>query len=316
MNFLNLFSFTKEEQSTETTTERRAAIALGGGGARGVAHLGAMQAIGESGVQTEQIVGVSMGSLVGAMCAVEPDIRRVQAKAIELLRSPVFQLKQEILFGAEMPTQDEESSGSYFAWYGRIKKYLSAHRKLSRAVTSPSLMSEATFADAIEYLLPDVRLEDLATPLAVVAVDLLSGHRIVLEKGPLRKAVQASIAIPGFFPPVKWDNMLLCDIGVIDSLPTGIAKAYASDLTIGVDVGQEHTSIHECNTALDVMMRMQDIGEIFMRRHVVESADVIVRPDVGNIAWFDFSEPERLIQAGRDAAHRSLERHLKGNFAA
>lgn len=314
MKLIELFNFRKSDLPKQTRQGRRAVIALGGGGARGIAHLGVMQVIGESGVQTEQIVGVSMGSLVGAMCAVDPDIHRVQAKAIELLRSPVFQLKQELLFGAEMPTKDEESSGSYFAWYGRIKKYLAAHRKMARAVTSPSLMSEGPLIEAIEHLLPDVDLRDLCTPLSIVAVDLLSGHRIVLESGSLRMAVRASIAIPGFFPPVPWGDMLLCDIGVVDSLPTNIAKTYATDLTIGVDVGQEHTSIHECKTGLEVMMRMQDIGEILLRRHVMEAADLIIRPEVGNVAWFDFSEPERLIAAGRDAAHAMLTPFLSRRY--
>ena len=313
MKFMNLLGI-PIPQPPDTDVEmrpRRAAIALGGGGARGVAHLGALQAIGETGVQTEQIVGVSMGSLVGAMVAVEPDVLRVQTKAIELLRSPVFQLKKELLFGDELPTQDEESSGSYFAWYGRIRKYLAAHRKLTRAVTSPSLMKADPVQEVIAALVPDLDLRDLETPLAVVAIDLLSGHRVVLESGSLREAVRASMAIPGFFPPVPWgDNMLLCDIGVIDSLPIGITKTYASDLTIAVDVGQEHTSIAECNTVMDVMARMQDLGEMMMRRRVVSAADAIIRPEVGNTAWFDFSEPERLIEEGRRAAHRVL-----GNLA-
>ena len=118
----------------------RAVVALGGGGARGIAHLGVMQAIGESGVQTERIVGVSMGSLVGAMCAADPDILRVQTKAIELLRSPVFHKKQQLLFGAAPPA-DDESSGGIFSWYGRIRKYLTAHRKLTRVVTGSSLIA-------------------------------------------------------------------------------------------------------------------------------------------------------------------------------
>ncbi len=316
MRLMDLFSFSKAAVAEPTKGQRRATIALGGGGARGLAHLGVMQAIGETGVQTEQIVGVSMGSLVGALCAVDSDIHRVQAKAIELLRSPVFQLKQELLFGAEMPTQDEESSGSYFAWYGRIKKYLATHRKLSRAVTNPSLMTEEPLIEAVEYLLPDVEIQELQTPLSIVAIDLLSGHPVVLETGSLRTAVRASIAIPGFFPPVPWGEMLLCDIGVVDSLPVGIAKSYATDLTIGVDVGQEHTSIHQCGTALDVMTRMQDLGEILLRRHVLDTADLIIRPDVGNVAWFDFSEPERLIDAGRKAAHRGLGNLLKDQCAA
>ncbi len=316
MRLLDLFSFSKVALAESPTTQRRASIALGGGGARGLAHLGAMQAIGETGVQTERIVGVSMGSLVGAMCAVDPDIHQVQAKAIELLRSPVFQMKQRMLFGADLGTRDEEASGSYFAWYNRIKKYLAAHRKLSRAVTSPSLMPETAFTEAIDYLLPDIDLQELSTPLSIVAVDLLSGHRIVLESGSLRTAVRASIAIPGFFPPVRWGDMLLCDIGVVDSLPTRVAKSYASDLTIGVDVGQEQTRISECNTALDAMTRMQDIGELLFRHHVIEDADLIIRPDVGNVAWFDFSEPERLIEAGRQAAHRTLARSLETRIVA
>ncbi len=316
MTLLDLFSITKAEEAAPAARDRCAVIALGGGGARGLAHLGVMQAIGETGVQTEQIVGVSMGSLVGAMCAVDPDIHRVQAKAIELLRSPIFRAKQELLFGADVSAQEEEDSGGYFAWYGRIKKYLAAHRKLSRAVSEPSLMNAAPLQEAIEWLLPDIDIRDLRTPLSVVAVDLYSGHRIVLESGSLRDAVRASIAIPGIFPPVPWGDMLLCDIGVVHSLPMGIAKSCASDLTIGVDVGQDPTSIHQCNSVLDVMMRMQDIGEFLLRRHVLDSADVIVRPEVGHVAWFDFSEPERLIDAGRRAAHRVLSTLLRDDCAA
>lgn len=305
VKILNLLRNNKTE-ADQSTPQRKAVVALGGGGARGLAHLGVMQSIGESGVHTERIVGVSMGSLVGAMCAVDPDILRVQAKAIELLHSPIFQLKQEILFGAS-PPKDEESSGGAFSWYGRIKKYLNAHRKLTRAVTGPSLISEAPLQESIEHLVPDVDIQDLPTPLSIVTVDLLTGQRVVLEKGPLRQAVQASASIPGIFPPVQWGDMLLSDIGVIESIPTVVAQAYASDLTIAVDVGQDNSKITECKTALEVMMRVDDICERLMRRHALSGADLIIRPNVGNIAWFDFSEPERLIAEGRSAGHRGLE---------
>lgn len=293
---------------------RRAVIALGGGGARGIAHLGVMQSIGESGVQTERIVGVSMGSLVGALCASDPDILRVQAKAIELLRSPIFHKKQELLFGAA-PPGDEESSGGIFPWYGRIRRYLKAHRKLSRAVTSPSLIAADPLRESIEFLLPDVDMQDLPTPLSIVAVDLLTGQRVVLEKGPLRQAVLASSAIPGIFPPVPWEDMLLSDIGVIESVPALVAKSYASDLTIAVDVGQDHTKIKGCGTAIEVLMRVDDICEQLMRKKILEAADVIIRPSVGNVAWFDFSQPERLIHEGRSAGHRSIG-SLQRSFAA
>lgn len=306
MKLLHRFLSNQPRIASPSRSQRTAVLALGGGGARGLAHLGVTQSIGEWGIHTERIVGVSMGSLVGAMCAADPDILRVQAKAIELLRSPVFHRKQAMLFGAAPPA-DDETAGGIFSWYGRIRRYLAAHRKLSRAVTSRSLIADDPLRESIEYLLPDIDLRDLPTPLSIVAVDLLSGQRVVLEKGPLRRAVLASSAIPGVFPPVAWDGMLLADIGVIESVPALIAKTYASDLTIAVDVGQDHVKIGHCNTAIEVMMRIDDICEQLYRRTMLASADLIIRPDVGNVAWFDFSEPERLIGHGRSAAHQALD---------
>jgi NTE family protein len=298
-NFLGLDMESSQNQCAS------AVVALGGGGARGLAHLGVMQAVGECGIHTERIVGVSMGSLVGAMCAIEPDIHKVQAKAIEFVHSPIFRKKQQQLFGSSSSHAATEDIGM-FAWYDRLKQFISAHRRFNRAVTAPSLMSKTLMWEAIEHLLPDVDLKDLPTPLSVVCVDLLSGHRIVLENGSLRDAVHASTAIPGFFPPVKIDDMLLCDIGVFDSLPNTIARSYGGEMTIGVDVGQERSTIKECDTALDVMMRMQDIGEQLLRRHVRHTADIVIRPDVGHVPWFDFRNPEVLIEAGRRAGHEAL----------
>jgi len=304
MNLLNLFRPSVSPPSS-SGSPRRATVALGGGGARGLAHLGVLQALGEAGVQTERIVGVSMGSLVGAMCAAYPDIHRAEAKAMELLYSPAFKQRQRELFGAA-PSDAEESSSGIFPWYGRIRQYLSAHRKLNRAVTSASLISEQPLRDSIDFLLPDVDIEDLPLPLSIVAVDLLSGQRVVLESGPLREAVRASAAIPGIFPPVPWRNMLLSDIGVIESVPTFVAKAYATDLTVAVDVGQNLTRIDHCQTAMEIMMRVDDICERLVRGQMLDIADVVVRPDVGHVAWFDFNNPERLMERGRQAAHQAL----------
>lgn len=312
MSWLNLFSPRLNREIVESP--RRAVVALGGGGARGLAHLGAMQAIGESGVQIERIVGVSMGSLVGAMCAIDPDIHQVQARALQLLHSPIFLSKQKQLCGVG-PPDDDEHSGSTFSWYTRLKKVLDAHRRITKAVTGSSLISDAPLRESIEHLLPDADIADLPGRLSIVAVDLLSGGRVVLESGPLRKAVLASTAIPGIFPPVPWDDMLLCDIGVIESIPTMIARSYASDLTIAVDVGQDPMRIHRCDTALDVMMRLDDICERMMRRHVMEAADFVIRPDVGNIAWFDFSIPETVIDLGRIAGRRVIENHFQRRAA-
>ena len=94
---------------------------------------------------------------------------------------------------------------------------------------------------------------------------------------------------------------------MIESVPTLVAKSYSSDMTIAVDVGQDHDHIHACETAIEVMLRVDDVGERLLRRYLLEAADLVVRPKVGNTAWFDFSEPEQLICEGRAAAHRALQ---------
>ncbi|TWT78991.1 NTE family protein RssA [Planctomycetes bacterium CA13] len=305
MKLIDLFGF-RSAEIVEPVRSRSAVIALGGGGARGLSHLGAIEAVGEAGIHTERFVGVSIGAMVGAMAAIDPDIRRVQARTIEFLSSPTFARDQRLLFGSTNARLDDSESG-ILAWYNRVKHLYSAHRRLTRAVTAMSLMPSGILADAIDALVPDVSFDDLVTPLSVVTADLRSGHRVVLESGSVRKAIKASMAIPGIFPPVPWDGMLLCDIGVVDSLPLAVARTYTSDLTIAVDVGQYQSHVDDFASALDVMMRMQDIGEQLMRREKSPVADIVIRPHVDAMQWFDFQEPEQIIELGRDAARKMLK---------
>jgi NTE family protein len=309
MKLIELFNFRKEDLPVRA--DRCAVIALGGGGARGLAHLGALQVIGESGIQTERIVGVSIGSLVGAMCAAEPEIDLAQAAAIEFLHSSVFLEKFTSVVAPASSLANRCQDSPSLAWYAsmlsRVRKTVSNSRRLRRAITGPALMHDSLLRGAVEHLVPDIDIADTPIPLSIVAADLISGQRVVLESGSLRQAVLASTAIPGFFPPVAWKDHLLCDIGVLDSLPTTVARSYASDLVIGVDVGADHTSIPAPGTAVEVMMRMDEIGERILRRSAMQAADIVIRPSVGGRPWFDFSDPERAIGEGRIAAQRDLK---------
>lgn len=305
------------EKRTRDKEPIGAAVALGGGGARGLAHLGVMEVIGEAAVRTEQIVGVSIGSLMGGLCAVDTNIKRVQAKAISLLHSPVFSEKCQRLTGTAARLSSGAKSQGAMAWndawlfslYARFEKMMRHGHRLTRMVRSPSVLSNQILNEAIESLIPDIDLSETAIPISIVAADLVSGHRVVLENGSLRKAILASTAIPGFFEPVKWGSMLLCDIGVLDAIPLSIAQSYGKEITVGVDVGSAVQPVQQVGTAIDVVLRMEEIGERVCRRHSFRHADWVIRPEVGHRPWYDFTDPERLIHLGRDAALRTLSRH-------
>jgi NTE family protein len=158
--------------------------------------------------------------------------------------------------------------------------------------------------DVVMHLLPDADIADAKVPLSIVTVDLHSGHQVILERGSVREAVRASSAIPGIFPPVAWDDMLLADLGTFCSLPTVIAQSYGTGPVVGVDVSSRLKHVTHCNTAMDVLMRMDEIGESLFRKHVQAAADFIIRPAVYHTEWFDFSNPELLISLGRKAARQ------------
>lgn len=277
-----------------------AAVALGGGGARGLAHLGVIEMLQQQPIHIERYVGVSIGGLAGALCAVDQDIHRVQQRVVDYLTSDGFLHKQAALFGAA-PDAEEPATAGLFAWYHQIRRFLGAHRKLLQLFRRSSLISRDMIREIVDALLPDIDIRDTATPLSVVALDLYSGHKVILTEGSLKDAVLASAAIPGVFPPVPWGSMLLCDIGMMDAIPARIAQTYQKDLTIAVDVGARIEPVSTCETAADIFLRLSDIGEPLVRQYTKDIADVLIRPDVASVPWYDFSCPADLIRRGREA---------------
>ncbi|MEZ6134664.1 MAG: patatin-like phospholipase family protein [Pirellulaceae bacterium] len=284
---------------------RTAVMALGGGGARGISHFGGIQAVEEAGIEIVRFVGTSMGSLVAALAATAESTEEACEKSLAFLRSDAFTKRQQALFGAH-PAPNLKPSHGMLAWYDRLRSYLWTQQLVHRVFRRQSILPGQVLEEVIASLVPDIDISQTKIPLSVVAVDLLSGQQVVLESGSLRRAIAASAAIPGIFPPVKWDNMLLCDVGVVDSLPARIANAYAAELVVGIDVGPQRSAIAGCESALHVLLRMDEIAEQMVRDASRQQVDLLIRPNVGDIEWFDFSDPERLVEAGRIAGRKAL----------
>ena len=277
-------------------------LALGGGGARGLAHLGALEVIQDADLPIKRIVGVSIGSLLGALYALEGDIRPVQRTVMEYVGSAVFQAHQEALYGARSAPDERTLPG--FSWFGRVMDYLRANRAFHRAILRKSLLPGRVLEDVVTHLLPDADIADTRIPLTIVTADLVKGRRVVLEHGPMREAVRGSSSLPGIFPPVDLDGKLLCDIGVFYAVPAKVARYYDPGTVVAIDVTAD-LGEYRGGTALETMMRMQDIGGSLLREETITSADIIIRPEVGAMEWMDFSNAEACIEIGREAARAS-----------
>jgi len=290
---------------------RSATVALGAGGARGVAHLGAVEELQNHGFEIERFVGVSIGSLAGAMSALGEDIRVVQQRAIDYLSSPKFQQHQMRFATTSASSEERIEESAFLSWYNRLTDYWNANRLLTRLFRRPGILSGHIMEEIVEELLPDIDISETAIPLSIVAADLRSGRRVVLNQGPLRAAVRGSSAIPGIFPPVEFEGMLLSDIGGLDSLAVSVARKTKPSYIVAVDVGTDMLPISEVTTSMAVLRRMDQIGEALFREQCDCDAQLIVRPEVGHIDWFAFDKAEDLIEAGRRATLDALKNQHK-----
>ncbi|MBU1741669.1 MAG: patatin-like phospholipase family protein, partial [Proteobacteria bacterium] len=192
------------------------ALALGGGGARGVAHIGVVQALEEAGLRPGLITGTSMGAVVGAVYARRPEGDGGWARLQQFLVSDLYRrTKVEFIQPAE-----ERGGLAQRARYFVQRAYMQG-----RVLTRPSVLSLDVIRDVVEFFIEEGYLEDTRVPFAVVATDLGSGQAVTLNQGPIREAILASMSMPGFMAPVELGGRLLMDGGVVSLVPIESAIA-------------------------------------------------------------------------------------------
>jgi NTE family protein len=247
----------------------RIALVLGGGAARGFAHIGVIRALEQEKIPIDMIVGTSVGSLIGAIYASDANSFELEWTAFSLEKDQVFD-------------------------YGILS-----------AFTSMGFAKGDKLEEFVKSKIPVANIEDLKLPFAAIATDLNRGTRVVLDHGSVAKAVHASSAIPGVFNPVDHQGKLLVDGGVVENLPSSVARERGADIVIAVDISENVINFNITNL-IDVMLQSVTIMSSENVKYTRRNADVLITPAVGDVGMLDFSQKKRCMQAGIEAAQKSM----------
>jgi len=287
---------------TDEKKKKNVALVLSSGGARGLAHIGAIEQLEAEGYGISSIAGCSMGALIGGVYATgKLEEFREWMKTID--RKKMLELT------------DFSFSINHLVKGSRIIK-------------------------AIMEFVPDVAIEDLPIPYCAVATDLIAGREVVFNKGSLFEAIRASISLPSFYEPVQRDGMILIDGGVINPIPLNRVKRQEGDILVGVDVSghdykaqwekkQELTERRKHDKSLKAQILdmlipdnidfnyltvLSRTSSLMIRQNSILMAE-LMKPDMlidiqmSRYGSFDYDKSERLIHIGRQKTSQAIARY-------
>jgi NTE family protein len=266
-----------------TSKNRKIGLALSGGAARGLAHIGVLEVLHKEGIPIDIIAGTSAGAMMGAIYASRLDISFMIKEAMEANWKKLA------------PLIDPSLLKSGFIKGRKIKDLLAG------------------------YLGGDINFSDLKIPFACLATDIDTGEEVVINSGPVTDAIRASISIPGIFTVVKREGRYLVDGGLTTPVPVKVVKQMGADFVIAVNVNPDVTSRmgktyrqriekRKEPNIFQVMMQSIYITTYAVAYNNLLEADIVIEPDLLHIGAGEFSKAGELIEQGRQAAQEAMPR--------
>jgi NTE family protein len=282
--------------------KRLIGLTLGGGGARGFAHIGVLKALNKESIPLDIITGTSMGALIGGAYASGATPEKLVNMADEYLNSEEF---QSSAIKAIAETHRKGNGGITRRFHIFVKNRL----HLIQMLFKPGILSAENFQSMINYFIPDIDVRETLIPFRAVATDLMSGEEIIFSEGSLRQAVMASCAVPGAIEPLKSGKRLLSDGGIVSSVPIRAAHIAGANIVIAVTVTPEiiHQDQEEFHSALAIYSRVTDIMSHHLTNCALKKADIVIRPHVGGLHWSDYLQAKDLIHEGEKATREKIE---------
>ncbi|MCD6130273.1 MAG: patatin-like phospholipase family protein [Deltaproteobacteria bacterium] len=272
-------------------------LALAGGGAKGIAHIGVIEILEEEGINIDRIAGTSIGAIIGAMYALNPNVCLLKQKIKEMASLDAY---QKLALGKFKPRKGE-------TWFDKWVNRFQEGALFTELLTKNALLSKKETDEIFHHIFGEKTFNDTKIPFASTALDLLTGKDVIMKKGNLWEAAKASTAIPAIFPPVKRKDTLLVDGGVTTNIPVKLAFDLGANIVIAVMLKNKPSPPGKLNTALEIYMRSEELAQIKLCKILSKKADIIIKPDVREVHWTDFNKIDFCIKKGKEATKKHLK---------
>ena len=273
-------------------------LALSGGGAKGLAHVGVLKVLEEAKIKVDYIAGTSMGSQIGALYAIGYSASSIEKIVTE---QDWEQLLNDRISRKDFSLEAKREDGRYVSTFPIREGKIAMPRGLVAGQKITVLISRLT--------LPVHHVHDfrgLPIPFLCIATDLETGEAVVLDKGFLPDALRASMSIPTVFTPVELDGRLLVDGGLVRNFPVSDVREMGADIAIGVDVGTPLYSKEQLNSLVRITEQSVNFRGAASTRQQQELCDILITPDLEEFGTMSFNAIDTLIARGERAARKMM----------
>ncbi len=263
-------------------------FSLSGGAARALVHIGFLKAMEEEGIKPGVLAGTSMGGIIAIFYAWEPSWRFVYEKIKESIKGGIFKK-----LGFDIFTKEEKNI------FHRIYDAIVERINLAKAFLSESVIPAENVKSASYEMFGNLKFEDLKIKTLVSAFDLVRGEYVYINEGYVRDAVIATCAIPGFIPPLKKNNKILVDGGVISNSPVFfLKKVYFPRLIITSRVKNIIEERKEFKGGYEFHQRILQFHRINFELEELKFSDIVITIDTHNLSWADFEKLDSFLEKG------------------
>lgn len=291
--------------SAATDARPKVGLALGGGGAKGSAHIAVLKVLEENNIPVDYIAGTSIGAIVGGMYATGLTADEVKER--------MFNTPWDEGYSDRIPRQD-------LSW--RVKKQSDKFNipiEMGLSKGKITLPSGLLYGQQASQLLREVvgehpnfeTFNNLAIPYRAVATDLVNYKTVVIEQGDLVAAMRASANVPGVLAPVQLDEYLLVDGGITNNLPIDVVRAMGADIIIAVDIGSGLSEVEELNSAFAVLGQLSSFltsTNSEVQKKLLTDTDILIVPNIEGLSMMDWGGLEEAFNRGMAAANKQVPR--------